>query len=117
MRIITQTRIKEGIGTYPQWTFGLTLWLETFKSRNASFESYQQIKELWNETSGWNVDRVPARDVTESDFGGDFDLYIFDIHGTKCRLITRINTRHNIIFIREVMSHAEYDKWCKAKVR
>ena len=117
MRIITQTRIKQGMIKHPQWAFGLSLWLETFKSKQIDFESYQQIKTVWKDASGWNVDRVAAKRVTENNFGGNFDLYIFDIHGTDCRVITRINALTNIIYIREVSSHAEYDKWWKAKVK
>jgi len=29
--------------------------------------------------SGWNVARVPARNVTDKTFGDAIDLYIFDI--------------------------------------
>ena len=117
MRIITQTRIKQAIETHPQWQFGLQLWLETFKQKEINFESYQQIKQIWKDASGWNVDRIPARKVTDAAFKGDFDIYIFDIHKNQCRMITRIQTATNKIFIRAVYSHAEYDKWWKTKVK
>lgn len=44
VRIITQMRIKQAIEEYPQWRFGLQLWLEVFKQKDINFESYQQIK-------------------------------------------------------------------------
>ena len=117
MRIITQTRIKQAIETHPQWQFGLQLWLETFKQKEIDFKSYQQIKQIWKNTSGWNVDRIPARKVTDAAFKGDFDIYVFDIHKNQCRMNTRIQTATNKIFIRAVYSHAEYDKWWKTKVK
>ena len=64
---------------YPQWKTGLKLWIETFRQKNLNFESFKQIKTLWKEISGWNVDRVPARNVTDKTFGDAIDLYIFDI--------------------------------------
>lgn len=119
MRIITQTRIKTAMTTYPQWKIGLQLWLETFKSKDVCAESYQQIKDVWKKASGWNVDRIPARKVDEGRFQGEgFDCYIFDIHSTACRIIiTRIQMSTNKIFVRDVLTHADYDKWCKARVK
>jgi mRNA interferase HigB len=117
MRIITRTRIKKGIEEYPQWSLGLNLWIAIFKDKNLDFESFQQVREVWKNASGWNTDRVPSRKILENNFSGDFDVYIFDIHGTDCRLVTRINAESNTVFIRKVASHAEYDKWCKAKVK
>jgi len=117
VRIITRTRIKQAIKEHPQWQFGLQLWLEIFKQKEINFESYQQIKQVWEEASGWNVDRIPARKVTDAAFKGHFDIYIFDIHKNQCRIVTRIQAATNKIFIREVYSHAEYDKWWKTKLK
>ena len=116
MRIITQTKIKQAIKVHSQWHFGLQLWLEIFKQKEINFESYQQIKQVWKNVSGWNVDRIPARKVTDVAFKGYFDIYIFDIHKNECRIITRIQATTNKIFIRYVYSHAEYDKWWKTKL-
>jgi mRNA interferase HigB len=116
MRVITQTRLKQAIEKYPQWRFGIQLWLEVFKQKTINFESYQQIKQIWKEASGWNVDRVPTRKVADAVFKGHFDIYVFDIHKNKCRIVTRIQASTNKIFIRGVYSHAEYDKWWKTSV-
>ena len=101
----------------PQWAEGLKLWLHTLRQKEVSFESYQQIKAVWINASGWNVDRVPRRNIKGDTFGGDFDLYIFDVHGTHCRIVTRINQNNHNIFIRFVGSHSDYDKWCKANIK
>ncbi len=63
MRIITRTRIKKGIEKYPQWSLGLSLWIEVFKDKSLDFESFQQMREVWKNASGWNTDRVPARKI------------------------------------------------------
>ncbi len=117
MRIITLKRIKNAMLLYPQWKTGLKLWMETFRQKNLNFESFEQIKTLWKEISGWNVDRVPARNVTDKTFGDAIDLYIFDVHGTDCRIITRIHPINHRIFIRFVGSHQKYDKWCKSNIK
>lgn len=36
---------------------------------------------------------------------------IFNIGGNTFRIITRINFEQQQVFIRDVMTHAEYDKW------
>ena len=91
---------------------GLNLWVEIFKNRQLNFESYQQIRQTWKNASGWNVDRVPARKVTENNFSGFFDVYIFDAHGTECRIVTRINAINNTIFIKKaaLMRHEDVQK-------
>ncbi|MBF0200967.1 MAG: type II toxin-antitoxin system HigB family toxin [Desulfamplus sp.] len=118
MRIITQTRVKEAMATHSQWRSGLQLWIATFKAKNVIFESYQQIKQVWKDTSGWNTDRIPARKVVDVAFKGDqFDFYVFDVHGNECRIVVRIQSKTNKMFVRHVFSHAEYDKWWKIKVK
>lgn len=117
VRVITKARLKQAQQKYPQWSVGLYLWYQTFSTAGLKFESFQQIKDLWKSKSGWNVDRVPARNIKEVAFeGDDFDLYIFDIHGTNCRILTRINTQQNRIFLRKILPHAAYDKWCKEHI-
>ncbi|EGR4429549.1 type II toxin-antitoxin system HigB family toxin [Vibrio cholerae] len=117
MRVISIIKIKEAMSTYPQWRVGLQLWYDTFNKSSLNFESYQQIKDQWLSQSGWNTDRVPARKIKDCSFQGDnYDTYIFDIHKTDCRVVSRIDTKRNKIFIRGIFSHAEYEKWCKANI-
>ncbi|MGB5956487.1 MULTISPECIES: type II toxin-antitoxin system HigB family toxin [Pseudomonas] len=35
----------------------------------------------------------------------------------ECRLIAWLNTRTGTLYIKAILSHAEYDKWCKSDVR
>lgn len=118
MRIITTVRIKQAMNRYPKWHVGLQLWKDTFGSNLVRFESFQQIKDLWKSRSGWNTDRVPARRIRDNQFQGDnYYLYIFDIHGTQCRILARLDSVRDKLFIRDILSHADYDKWVKANIR
>jgi mRNA interferase HigB len=39
------------------------------------------------------------------------DYIIFDIRGNKYRIITRVNFTFKTFWIKEVLTHADYDKW------
>ncbi|PWQ97985.1 hypothetical protein DKW60_09060 [Leucothrix pacifica] len=101
---------------YPQWKIGMDLWISTFNNRELDVRSYKDIKDAWQQASGWNTDRISGKRLKneDGDYGTVYDLYIFDIHGNDCRLLAKING--NIIFIRGIFSHAEYDKWCKQNI-
>ena len=38
---------------------------------------------------------------------------VFDIGGNNFRIIAVVRYRDGKIFVRRVMSHQEYDQWCK----
>ena len=59
----------------------------------STFRGFAELRRTFN-----SVDRV-----------GDF--YVFDIGGNKYRLITAIHFNRQVIFIRHVFTHAQYDKW------
>ncbi|WP_205299756.1 type II toxin-antitoxin system HigB family toxin [Pantoea sp. Ap-967] len=103
--------------SHAQWKEALSLWLATFDRASLRFESYQQLKAVWETASGWNVDRVPSSKLRSASQKGPLDIYVFDIKGTECRIITWINTRAGTIFIKSILSHAEYDRWCRNDVR
>lgn len=116
MRVITVTKVKHAMIEYPQWKIGLDLWVGIFNRKELEVSSYQEIKDTWQQASGWNTDRVSGKRLKNEDdsYGEVYDLYIFDIHSNDCRLLAKIN--NNILFIRGIYSHAEYDKWCKHNV-
>ena len=39
------------------------------------------------------------------------DFYVFDIGGNKYRLISSIHFNRQMLFVRHVFTHKEYDKW------
>ncbi|WP_226952617.1 type II toxin-antitoxin system HigB family toxin [Mesopusillimonas faecipullorum] len=38
------------------------------------------------------------------------DLYVFDIGGNKYRLIAFLHAAHQLVYIKHVLTHSEYDK-------
>lgn len=55
--------------------------------------NFAQLKAIMNTT-----DRV-----------GDF--YVFDIGGNKFRVVAAIHFNRQMLFVRHVFTHAEYDQW------
>lgn len=64
------------------------------------------------------------RVITVNDFGSFADLkavfnsvdkvghyYVFNVGGNKYRLITAIHFNTGMVFVRQVMTHKEYDRW------
>jgi len=103
--------------SHSQWKVPLSLWLVTFDRTSLRFESFEQIRETWASASGWNVDRVPCSKLRQPSQKGPLDIYIFDIKKNECRIVSWINPRNGTIFIKDILSHAAYDKWCKSDVK
>ena len=66
-------------------------WRKIIESR--SFANFAVLKSIFNAT-----DRV-----------GDY--YVFNIGGNKYRIIAAIHFNRQLLFIREVLTHKEYDAW------
>jgi mRNA interferase HigB len=47
-------------------------------------------------------------DFSHADFVGDFT--VFNIAGSKYRLVAKITYRHHIVYVRHVLTHDEYSK-------
>ncbi|MDC9593334.1 type II toxin-antitoxin system HigB family toxin [Xenorhabdus sp. IM139775] len=117
MRVITAKTITEAMQKHAQWKVGLKLWLDVFDKASLRFESYAQIRELWLKTSTWNVDRVPCALLEVGSKKGPLDIYLFDIHKNKCRIITWFNPKSGTFYIKDVCSHTEYDKWWRKQTK
>ena len=48
---------------------------------------------------------------SEADFVTESELTIFNIGGNKYRLTTFVRYTSQTVFIKRVMTHAEYDRW------
>jgi len=114
MRVIAKAAVTQAMQKYSRWQAALSLWLTTFDRQGLRFESFEQIRTLWSTTSGWNVDRVPHSKLRETSKKGPLDIYIFDIKKNECRVVCWINTMNGTIFFKEILPHAEYDKWCRS---
>lgn len=90
MHIITASRLKEFYGKYPEAESSLRSWNKLTK-----LAQWQNITEV-RQTSTNSADQV-------------MNLTIFNIKGNKYRLITYIDYQSKKVFIRNFMTHEEYD--------
>ena len=90
MHIITQKRIWEAIRLHPNLNSALEGWYRVAKKN--SFKNYAELKKTFN-----TIDKVQ-------------DLYVFDVGGNKLRLIANICFQKQRIYIRNILTHKEYDK-------
>ncbi|MGE8176890.1 MULTISPECIES: type II toxin-antitoxin system HigB family toxin [Pseudomonas] len=117
MRVIAKTAVAQAIEAHSQWKDPLSLWLTTFDRATLRFESFEQLRETWATASGWNVDRIPRSKLRHTSLKGPLDIYVFDIKKNECRIISWINPRNGTIYIKDILPHAGYDKWCKSDVK
>lgn len=93
MHIITRKRLNEFAEKHPPATSGLAHWYRALKRNNPV--DFVELRRLFP-----HADQV----------GG---LTVFNIGGNKTRLIAAIHYHRRKVYIRAVLTHAEYDagKW------
>ncbi len=91
MRVISNKALTDFAALHPASEDPLQAWRRIVEA--STFRGFAELRRTFN-----SVDRV-----------GDF--YVFDIGGNKYRLITAIHFNRQVIFIRHVFTHAQYDKW------
>ena len=94
MRIISPKLLRQFWAVHPDARKPLNLWLRV--TRSTEWSSFADLKL----SMGTRVDRYKR-------------FVIFDIGGNKYRLIGAIHFNTGIVYIRHVLTHAEYDsdKW------
>ena len=90
MRVISYKRIREAQLAWPHTATALQSWYD--KITHNALENFAQMKSIF-----------PA-----VDFVGK--LHVFDIGGNKIRLIAGVSYSTQQVFIKQVLSHAQYDK-------
>lgn len=90
MHIITRSRLIEFWRKHPDSKTSLLLWYKL--TVVASWHNFAEVRELFS-----TADRVK-------------NFVIFNIGGNKYRLIVFIDYTYQKVFIRHVLTHAEYDK-------
>lgn len=90
MHVISQKRIVEAKERFPQAKTAFNGWYRIVNAND--FLTFSELKNFFR-----TVDKV-----------GDY--YVFDIGGNKYRLITTIHFNRKKIYIREVLTHDEYDE-------
>lgn len=93
MHVITRTRLKEFWSQYHDSKSSLQSWYKI--ANRARWTCFNDVKLQY-----------PSADIFDK-------LIIFNISGNKYRLIAYIDYQKQKIFIRNVLTHAEYDqnKW------
>ena len=77
----------------------------------------QQLKSWYQETSGanWRTPSGIKQDYPSASFLFD-NRIVFNIKGNKYRMIVKLNYDYQIIWIRFIGTHAEYDKIDATKI-
>lgn len=91
MRIISRKTITDFTQKYPQDSGAFYAWFHDVK--NASWENWAELKKAY---------------PTASPVGND--RYVFNIKGNHYRIIVLIKFQAQIVYIRFVGTHTEYDK-------
>jgi mRNA interferase HigB len=94
MRIISRARIREYWEHHPDAENTLKKWYKVVE--NASWNSFSDIRKTFN-SADWI--RINNKDVC-----------VFNVGGNTIRLIAAIHFNTNTVYIRAVLTHAEYDK-------
>jgi len=90
MHVIAKPALVKFSTKYPDAEKPLMVWFRTMKKEN--FQDFVHLKQTFS-----NADYVD-------------DLTVFNIGGNKYRLIAAIHYNVGQVFIRNVLTHAEYDR-------
>ena len=91
MRLISNKALREFALRYRAAGPPLQAWRKLIEQND--FHSYADLKRVFN-----SVDKA-----------GDY--YVFDIAGNHYRLIAAIHFNTQTLYVRAVLTHAEYDDW------
>jgi len=90
LNVISRRGLFERAAKYPDAKSALQVWYDT--AAEADWSSLEDVRAAF-----------PATDMAG-------DLASFNIRGNRYRLIVRMVFRYRRIYIKEVLTHAEYDK-------
>ena len=90
MHVITRKRLNEFADTHPETRSSLAHWYQLVKHNQ--FSNFAHLRETF-----------PSADQVGK-------LTVFNIGGNKVRLIAAIHYNRGKIYVRAVLSHAEYDE-------
>jgi mRNA interferase HigB len=90
MKLISNSALVSFAQIHPESTTVLQAWRKVIEKNN--FQNWSELKHTFN-----SVDKVD-------------DLTVFNVGGNKYRIIAFIRFAKQIIFIKHVLTHNEYDK-------
>ena len=95
MRVIRMKRLRTFWNKYPDAEPPLRRWYKIAMCSN--WKSFSEVRATFS-----NADGVKTQ-------GGE-QLTVFNICGNKYRLIVRINYQYQLVNVRAVLTHSEYDQ-------
>lgn len=90
MHVISRRALREFWTRYPDSKQPLNRWFKLLEKQD--FNHFAELRSVFP-----SADRV-----------GDFT--VFNIGGNKYRLIASVHFNHRKIYVRQILTHAEYDK-------
>jgi mRNA interferase HigB len=90
MHIITRKRLNDFAEKHSDAKPGLQHWYRVMRA--SDFDSFAALREVF-----------PAADQVGK-------LTVFNIGGNKARLVTAIHYNRRKVYIRDILTHVEYDK-------
>lgn len=91
MRVISNKVLVDFAGRHPRAHAPLQAWRKLIES--TTFRGFADLKRTFN-----HVDKVD-------------DFVVFDIAGNHFRIIAAIHFNTQMLFVRHVFTHREYDAW------
>jgi len=98
MRVISRRRLREFWEIHPDAKSPLTAWFKA--TEDANWTDFRDVRATFSTVSG-----IPL------DCG--ITAIVFNIGGNKFRLVTRIEYRFHVVYVKMVLTHRQYDsdKW------
>lgn len=94
VRVISRRALVEFSRSHPDARSPLHAWFKA--AENGSFRNLTELRRTFGP-----VDYVPF---------GTREFYVFNIAGNKYRLIAAIHFNRQMLFVRHVLTHSEYDR-------
>jgi mRNA interferase HigB len=91
VRVISNKRLVDFALRHPDAATPLQLWRKIVEATD--YTHFAALRSSFNA-----VDHVG-------------DHYVFDIGGNKYRLVAAIHFNRQMLFVRHIFTHAEYDRW------
>ncbi len=95
MHIIAYPMLRNFFTKHPTSESSLTAWYKILK--RTDFSNFNQLRAVF-----------PSADIVKNEQGKN--LTVFNIHGNEIRLIAAIHYNTKTMYIRDILTHAEYDK-------
>ena len=101
MHVISRKPFNDAAKKYPKQAIAIDALYKSLK--NGNFSNPNELKSLYP-----SLDNFKYKDEDK--------WWVIDIGGNQLRLIAFIAFRDNRMYVKHIVSHAEYDKFCR-KIR